>query len=116
MAKKYIDQEMLLTELARQDADVVADYGQEYGVEWGYSRENIENIANTLPAADVVEVVHGRWLEIQDDFDGGHWQCSACGVEWAFLADGPVENKANYCPACGADLRPEPPIKQEGQP
>lgn len=58
----------------------------------------------------------GQWLEIEDDGDGSHWQCSACGVEWIFMGDGPVENGANYCPKCGADLRPEATIQQEGQP
>lgn len=40
------------------------------------------------PAADVVEVVHGRWID--------HMKCSVCGqVDWT---------KPNFCPNCGARM------------
>lgn len=59
-----------------------------------------EQIAD-LPAADVIEVVHGKWIKptMIDGriFDIPH--CSACG-------EVPCDTK-NYCPNCGAkmDLR-----------
>jgi len=56
------------------------------------------------PKADAVEVVHGRWEQVED-FDGEyHWRCSACGCEWWFEAGGPVENGSHYCPNCGAKM------------
>ena len=49
------------------------------------------NLQN-LPAADVVEVRHGRWL-----LDG---RCSEC------LAN-PLTTHKNYCPNCGARMDKE---------
>ena len=49
---------------------------------------------------DLVEVVHGRWVEA-DDGDGA--VCSVCGEDFCnvYLE---VE-RFNYCPNCGADMR-----------
>lgn len=49
-----------------------------------------------LPAADVVEVVHGSWIE--DKY--GFIHCSRCLMEW----DEPEEPGTNYRPACGAKM------------
>lgn len=52
----------------------------------------------SLPASDVVEVVHGEWIKPTmingRTFDIPH--CSACG-------DVPCDTK-NYCPNCGAKM------------
>ena len=56
------------------------------------------------PAADVVEVRHGKWIhsEIEDD-DWGRifhkWTCSVCGYSVAHNPAG-----ENYCPNCGAKM------------
>lgn len=56
------------------------------------------------PAADVVEVRHGKWIhsEIEDD-DWGRifhkWTCSVCGYSVAHNPTG-----ENYCPHCGAKM------------
>lgn len=49
-----------------------------------------------IPAADVVEVRHGRWVDSEED---GH--LSICGV-----CNYPVDRfyKTNYCPNCGAKM------------
>ena len=60
-----------------------------------YLREIIESV----PAADVVPVVHGKWEVIHVK---NHWdkaRCSACkqvfeSYEWG----------SNYCPVCGAKM------------
>jgi hypothetical protein len=51
-----------------------------------------------IPAADVVEVVHGRWIKHLD-----FWRkCSECGASWH---EQWVLSKAlNYCPNCGARM------------
>lgn len=46
-----------------------------------------------LPAADVAEVVHGKWGA---DADGDYYRCSAC-AEWQ-------DRKTAYCPNCGAKM------------
>lgn len=49
-----------------------------------------------MPAAEVVEVRHGRW--IFDDFDGDGWdyQCSEC--------HGYSKGSYDYCYHCGAKM------------
>lgn len=53
------------------------------------------------PSADVREVEHGRWLDL-DAAPGGlfYATCSVCGERQ-------VIEVANYCPMCGAKLSKE---------
>lgn len=72
------------------------------------------------PKADVVEVVHGKWIPsrfktLQED---GWFECSVCGVgnklydrgirksDVPYIDGKPYElkNIANYCPNCGAKM------------
>ena len=53
------------------------------------------------PAADVAEVVHGRWIKddfLSDDVNNAE-KCSQCGelIGW-------FGNLPNYCPNCGAKM------------
>ena len=48
----------------------------------------------TAPAADVVPVVHGHWIE-----DGDCQICSECGEEHCW-----DEYRAAYCDSCGAKM------------
>lgn len=50
---------------------------------------------DTMPAADVQEVRHGRWINTQYPYG----KCSECGC---FLDT--VENETNYCPNCGSRM------------
>ncbi len=56
---------------------------------------------NSIPAADVAPVVHGRWVHdgrrIKSGIDWCH--CSECGKSDNFCA------RTKYCPNCGADMR-----------
>lgn len=52
----------------------------------------------SLPAAEVREVVRGKWIDHQE----GRWiyaKCSECGTVH--------DVKSNFCPNCGADMRGE---------
>lgn len=85
MAKEYIEREPLLKLLE---------------VEERYGYLDASDI-NSIPAADVVEVVHGRW-EPHPAYKGFD-RCSACcncviADDWA---DG---EKWNFCPNCGARM------------
>lgn len=51
-------------------------------------------IINNAPAADVVEVVHGRWIE-----EDGIQICSECGEEHEW-----EDYRAPYCDTCGAKM------------
>lgn len=53
----------------------------------------------SAPAADVVEVVHGRWVD-----NCCYNTCSVCGNSvHAWNDDGDLQ-EFNYCPNCGAKM------------
>ena len=64
--------------------------------------EDVQEWLDEQPTADVVEVKHGEWFEVDDGIDigsGKHLECSICG-KWK-----KDRIKSNYCPNCGADMR-----------
>lgn len=66
-----------------------------------------------FPAADVRPVVRGHWIGPKEAEDMGdimkEFTCSACGCcEW----DCTESESFNFCPNCGADMRPEPPKEE----
>ena len=50
------------------------------------------------PAADVVEVRHGRWIKI--DGLSSDYYCSECNKKWWT----PFPEEMHYCPNCGAKM------------
>lgn len=52
-----------------------------------------------IPAADVVEVWHGRWKLHED----GSGTCQECGCRQKYVWD--MDGWQNYCGHCGADMR-----------
>lgn len=61
---------------------------------------NVKFDIENFPIADVVPVVHGRWISKNDH-----------GYEWIFVCsncdyvDGyPFNDRSNYCPNCGAKM------------
>ena len=57
--------------------------------------------ADSIPAADVAPVVHGRWIERQTPhaMGGVSGKCSVCAKSVQYLG-----NPLNYCPNCGAKM------------
>lgn len=58
---------------------------------------------NVIPAADVVEVVHGEWIEwwpgdcaVVMTGEEMLWECSRCTAKYA--------KRSNHCPNCGAKM------------
>ena len=96
----YISREAALEAFENADADVVEDYGDGTS-DWGFGRENIRKTLNSVPAADVEPVQHGRWGKKQ----GGFWEfaaCSLCGEKTPTVGIIP-----NFCPNCGAKMKLE---------
>lgn len=68
-------------------------------------------ILNKLPAADVVEVVHGEWKETTQPLGFEEVKCatcSACNDDWIMDEDVCIDDYKThwkYCPNCGADMR-----------
>ena len=64
----------------------------------GHLSAYIEEMIDSIPAADVREVERGKWED-----DGYGWvRCSICRGAIAVARGG---NRFNYCPNCGADMR-----------
>ena len=62
-------------------------------------------LIDEIPTVDAVEVVHGEWSTIEDDYCGmTALQCSECNQEYWFEDDPPIKIY-NYCPNCGANMR-----------
>ena len=54
-----------------------------------------------VPAADVAEVVHGRWEQDAD----GDWYCTNCGEVVAICDSGRERTyRKPYCPNCGVKM------------
>ena len=56
------------------------------------------------PAADVVEVKHGYWKEVEWRFRDVYYDCSVCGESFCLIEGTPTDNLYNYCPNCGAKM------------
>lgn len=55
-----------------------------------------------------------KWQE-DSDTNNNLWN-GECGAVWEFIADGPLENKCNFCPECGGKLViVECPVKDSGK-
>lgn len=78
-----IKKEVVQAAFDNADADVVADYGPEYGAEWGFSRSAVNRILTQAFAADKhFEPGQPVWI-IERDEDG-----EPCGVSgYVFLAE-----------------------------
>ena len=95
--KRLIDANALLewlNECTAQEDWIVS----QYSADWIYS------MIESAPTVDAVEVVHGKWVDkmVRD------WHCSVCGkkVPRQVYFDGYCyDDKLNYCPNCGADMR-----------
>ena len=53
---------------------------------------------NSIPAADVVPVVHGRWVSTKAPFMNECEDCSVCGYRTVW------GHRYNYCPNCGTKM------------
>ena len=86
MAKEYIERKRAIVDACNS----LELYPSEYA--------ELENALNRIPAADVAQVVHGRWIASHDEFCA----CSICKypvyMGW---------NQTNYCPNCGAKMGKE---------
>ena len=72
--------------------------------------ENVVPVSDieAAPAADVAEVVHGRWILLgknEHDYETSvEEKCSLCG-RYVYRYD--TELQDNYCPNCGARMNKE---------
>ena len=74
----------------------------------GCSAKNLQSISD-MPAADVAEVVHGRWILHHTVTGNPYTECSNCCTDFAFKTDKGTFAKLDmrdmpYCPFCSAKM------------
>lgn len=84
---EYIDRDKLLNAIECIDISDCTDVDDIF--------IEIERTIDEHPAADVTEVRHGKWIEVDEFFE-----CSACGCFTDY-------NLYNFCPDCGAKMNGE---------
>ena len=96
--KEYIERDYLVKE-----AEAILMFRKQSRV----SKERIEDAMATLewlkryaPAADVVEVVHGRWEYVKRRYEAWTHRCSECGE----IMTTQIGIQANYCHNCGVKM------------
>ena len=65
----------------------------------GIHPDDVDFGVDKIPAADVVEVRHGRWIDVSEESSNLNWKCSLCTKR--------VLQKSPYCPNCGARMDKE---------
>lgn len=63
-----------------------------------------KELIRLMPAADVAEVVHGKWEFEPNLFDENTYRCSVCGEVWTLISGTLKENNMNFCMRCGAKM------------
>ena len=81
--------------ISRKDA--LAVFGDVHPMDYN-TNAYIEKI-KAIPAADVAERKHGKWIDSFADDGFVNRNCSLCGQ---FVS---IYNNYNFCPNCGADMR-----------
>ena len=74
---------------------------------WGWSMDTLHGEIQALPDADVAPMIHGKWLEYQNEQDRGFHYCSNCKDQAFNYNDDNnevVEVLSNYCSRCGAKM------------
>ena len=85
------------------EKEVAVKIAEKYGLTDGSVLGRHSGIADciaseiaTLPIADVVPVVHGKWMPFHSEAAGDIQYCSACEIGF--------DAKTDYCPHCGAKM------------
>ena len=99
---------MKRSEYISRDAAIskIRDQGVLGGDYDAYEREeDVVDMLNSIPAADVVEVRHERWDLAKDPFGAGYVKCSRCGYKHCpeYYPDGSAIMHL-FCPNCGAKM------------
>jgi DNA-directed RNA polymerase subunit RPC12/RpoP len=99
--KRLIDANVLLVTLSKKAFEPIYQHnGEDYFV----GVADACGMVTETPTVDAVEVVHGEWDTIEDDYTGMiALQCSECSQEYWFEDEPPLKIY-NYCPNCGAKM------------
>lgn len=97
---EYIEREKIREEYEKLTRSYVRN--DPYIADWRF-----DEMIESLPAADVAPVRHGRWIEPQRLYYGAkQYVCSLCWAE-AFWDKHGITEKYPCCPNCGARMDKE---------
>ena len=100
---EYIEREAAIKAL--KDNVIEMECHIYFGSNLGVPEDEIEDIVNEIPVADVEPVKHGKWVSMlvkRSDWKGNmqsYYQPNTCSECHVGLAE-----KTNYCPNCGAKM------------
>ena len=91
---EYIEREAISEEIRKfyYKNPPIFSYGK--GFDRGLDRA--QRAILDAPAADVVEVVHAKWIPFHSEAAGDIQYCSACDIGF--------DARMDYCPHCGARM------------
>lgn len=101
--KKYIDADVLYEKIHNiGGCDAEPDTWAEV---WDEVIDECLNLLESMPAADVQEVRHGKWIDTEPKYNyenhcAAHYQCSECGRRTGIKQT----RTYKYCPRCGARM------------
>lgn len=105
---RYIDAEKFEKEMYHEAFETDSDM-QKWDRGCWIRYKMFENCIAQQPTAEVVEVVHGEWEEVDKRVKGQKFICSVCKKASYFPQ--PTRDKSwtkkcpyNYCPNCGAKM------------
>ena len=99
---EYIEREVALA-LVKPDAPE----DEKAAVTIATAKKLARSLVRRAPAADVAPVVHGRWIEQEDQMLDVYYTCSACKEDFYIETTGYTEKDLflyTYCPNCGAKM------------
>lgn len=93
-------------EAAKRDAIKAISSVDDYLNSWAmYAIDEAISMVKELPSAPVRKTKRGRWIERDGVYGDVYYECSVCGESWVTIEGAPKDNRMNYCPMCGADMR-----------
>lgn len=109
---EYIERKALREAFDNADADIVEEY-EDGDCDWGFGRQNILEVINSVPSADVAPVRYGRWLDVQETdmyvpdlkltATTTAETCSVCKARIGFIG-AKLYLFDSICPNCGAKM------------
>ena len=97
MAEEYIKRESVIEVIENDCSELVY-----------YTKEEAIRCVKAIPAADVAEVRHGRWICINKRY--GEYECSVCHGMDSNCSDYygiHAVTEQEFCPSCGAKMDKE---------
>ena len=98
----YIDRQAAIDAIPEVEADIFENCGRCELL----TKEDVVEILQGLPSAEVEPVKRGKWIPLEEEI--GLYECSICGHKI-------LRVECNYCPNCGAKMEPISASTENGQ-